>query len=328
MNQKSIINQLELAYSPLTAYEFAMLKDDPLIEGALERASLYAITQRPVITFENVVPDKSEYNLNFEIHQKGNPEILKGRLPLIQSVVGSSDPDTIGIAFNLLNKEQTHSELPFTNIHGFSLFQQFEDSRKFLIWFSPEKLLQNWWRGDIECEVLGNFRTFLNYKIHYVGKATKQGILKRLKGHSTFQDILSLEAPVTDKDLPANEIAVLFFEFQNNLQFQTFGDNADIHEMVSALKGDNYPDQERIFLDAEKAIIKAIKPGYNKEMFHQYPKSKDGLYQANYDAISYTFMDPITLHYDQGQIIGGLSPFGGDAIRVSNNKDLHLIKHS
>jgi hypothetical protein len=32
-----------------------------------------------------------------------------------------------------------------------------------------------------------------------VGKATNQSILKRLTGHSTFQDILSLEASVNEK---------------------------------------------------------------------------------------------------------------------------------
>ena len=250
MSRKSLLNQLELAYAPLTAYEFAMLKDDALIERALEKASLYAIGQRPVITFENVIPDKVEYKLNFEIHQKGNSEILKCRLPLIQTVVGSTNEDTIAVAFNYLDKRVQQSSLPFNNIHGFSLAQQIVDETKFLIWFSPEKLLQNWWKENIECEIEGDIRSFTKYKIHYVGKATKQSILKRLTGHSTFQDILSLESAVTEKQLPANEIVILPFEFQDNLQIQSFGQGSDIDSMVAALNGDNYPKQERVFLDA------------------------------------------------------------------------------
>ena len=46
MDRKSLINQLELAYAPLTAYEFAIVKDDHLIERALEKASLYIISHR------------------------------------------------------------------------------------------------------------------------------------------------------------------------------------------------------------------------------------------------------------------------------------------
>lgn len=68
-------------------------------------------------------------------------------------------------------------------------------------------------------------------------------------------------------------------------------------------------------------------PSYNKELFKNYPKSKDGLYEDRYDAISYTFMDPITLMYNEGEIVGGLTPFGGDSIFISDNKELKLLKH-
>lgn len=327
MDRKSLLNQLELAYAPLTAYEYTMVKNDPIIERALEKASLYAIGQRPVITFENIIPDTSEYQLNFEIHQKGNTNVLKCKLPLIQKVVGSKDDDLIHVAFNFLDKSSKQDGPPFNNVHGFSLVHQLETEGKFLIWFSPEKLLQNWWKENIECEIEGDFRSFLDYKIHYVGKATKQSILKRLTGHSTFQDILALEASVTDKQLPANEIVVLCFEFQDNLQIQSFGEKSKVEDMAAALRGDNYPDQEKIFLDAEKALIKAMKPNYNKELFNNYPKSEDGLYQDNYDAISYTFMDPIKLKYEQGDIVGGLTHIGGDAILILDNKDFKLVKH-
>ena len=69
MNQKRLINQIELAYAPLTAFEFANLKDDKEIEKIMENASLYLIGQRAVITFENVQPDFNNFILNFEIHQ-------------------------------------------------------------------------------------------------------------------------------------------------------------------------------------------------------------------------------------------------------------------
>ena len=55
--------------------------------------------------------------------------------------------------------------------------------------------------------------------------------------------------------------------------------------MIASLLGENYPDQEKVFLDAEKALIKAMQPSYNKELFKSYPFSKDGLYHDNYDTI-------------------------------------------
>jgi len=327
MNRKSLLNQLELAYAPLTAYEFAMVKDDKLIERALENANLYLIGQRPVITFENIIPDTNIYQLNFEIHQKGNPNILKCYLPFDQEILGLMKDNLVAVSFNYLDKSIKQEKPPFQNIHGFSLHKRNGEVNEFIIWFSPEKLLQNWWKGNIDCEIEGDWKSFIQYKVHYVGKATKQSILKRLTGHSTFQDILSLETPVTEKQLPANEIVILPFEFQDNLHLHSFGDGADTKDMVAALLGENYPKQEKIFLDAEKALIKAMQPAYNKEMFNSYPISKDGLYNDNYNAISYTFMDPIVLIYDEGEIKGGLTPIGGDAILILDNKEFKLVKH-
>lgn len=326
MKRNGILNKLELAYAPLSGYEFALVKDDPLIELAVNEADIYIIAQRPVLTFENVYPNSHEYSLNFEIHQRGNTNILKGTLPLIQKNLGCKSNDTIEIAFNFLDKNNIQDKIPFGNLRGFSLTHQIEKQRKFLAWFSPEKLLQNWWKGQLDCEVEGDYRTFLKYKVHYVGKATKQSILKRLTGHNTFQDILSIERPITYQDLPSNEIAVLMFEFEDNLHINVFGLESTTEEMVDALMGKTFPIRETISLDAEKALIKAMQPNYNKELFKNYPKSKDGLYKHDLGFVSYSFVDPITLVYPQGEIVGEQSLEGGDTILVKDNETFELRK--
>ncbi|MBC3789343.1 hypothetical protein [Spirosoma utsteinense] len=132
---------------------------------------------------------------------------------------------------------------------------------------------------------------------------------------------------MTKKQLPANEIVILPFGFQDNLQIQTFGDEAATKDMVASLLGENYPDQEKVFLNAEKALIKAMQPSYNKELFNNYPVSKDGLYDENYDVISYTLIDPIVLTYKEGEIRGGLTHIGGDAILILDNSEFKLVKH-
>lgn len=265
--------------------------------------------------------------LTFEIHQKGNPNTLKVKLPIFQDILECTKKDQIACAFNFLDKSKKQTGFPLYNIHGFSIVKVLKTEKKFLVWFSPEKLLQNWWKGIIKCDIIGDFRSFLKYKVLYVGKATKQSIFKRLTGHETFQDILTLQTPVTEMQLPANEIVILPFEFQDNLEFQTFDNDDSIKSMASVLMGEKYPSQTKVFLDAEKALINAIKPSYNKELFKNYPISKDGLYEDNYDYITYTFIDPITLVYDEGEICGGLSEIGGDSILIKENKELELLKY-
>ena len=120
MDRKTLLSQLELAYAPLTAYEFAKTKNDKLIELALQEASLYIIAQRPVITFENVSPDLFNFCLTFDVHQKGSDTILKGSLPLIQKVAGSKKGDNITISFNFLNSSSASSnKTTFTDLFIF-----------------------------------------------------------------------------------------------------------------------------------------------------------------------------------------------------------------
>ena len=102
---------------------------------------------------------------------------------------------------------------------------------------------------------------------------------------------------------------------------------SNVNDMVDSFLGTNYPDQEKVFLDAEKALIKAMEPLYNTEMFKNYPISKDGLYKDNYNSISYTFIDPIVLKYNNGEIRGGLNFIGGDTIVITENTKFELIKN-
>ena len=95
--------------------------------------------------------------------------------------------------------------------------------------------------------------------------------------------------------------------------------------MFNLLLGKNHPEQKTIFLDAEKALVNALQPKY-KEIYKNYPKSKDGLFQHKLDAFSYTFVDPISLLYDQGAIEGGVKFIGGDTIVVENNESVKIIK--
>ena len=319
---------MELAYGPITNWEFAHVKSDPNIEMVLDQASLYIVAQRPIITFEKLLVNPEELVLEFEIHQRHNPHVLKCRFPYLQDVFNIDGSNEISLALNLIDKGKSSSNSSIRNVIGFSLVEIIDEMEtRFVAWFSPEQLLYNSLRGKIDCKIDGDPRAFLRYKVHYVGRATKQGILQRLTGHSSLQDILSIENPLSYGDLPTHEIAILCFRFRDNLLVQTFGLESSVDEVVEALITEKVLDQQKVFLDAEKALIKAMNPLYNKILFKDYPKSKDGLYDENYNAISYTIMDPLTLEYPDGNIEGGLTMFGGDHIFVRDNETFELVKN-
>jgi hypothetical protein len=170
------------------------------------------------------------------------------------------------------------------------------------------------------------FALFTKYNVHYVGKATEQEIWKRLTGHSKLQDILSLENPLCYGSLPTHEIAILTFMFEENMFMRTPGDDVKDGALADWYLGKDLPTQKTIYLDAEKALIHAMQPSYNEELFRNYPKSVDGLHKHKLDMVNYTFTDPITLVYEKGEIRGGLSRSGGDAIRVTDNSKSEFIK--
>ena len=330
MEQKSIINQIELAYSPLSNFEFSILKNDKAILSAIEKSNVYIIGQRPILSFENLRVDNEIQVLYFEIHQKDNLSVLKCKLPYFQEIIGASRDKDIGLGLNRIDSLDEKSNQRIKIIHGFSLVEfpnNYVETKRFLIWFSPEKFLQNYWKELVQCEIDGDIREFLKYKVHYVGKATEQHVFERLTGHSSLQDILSQEYPFKFGDLPTHEISILFLKFRDNLEILSWDENSDPQEMAAVMNGEKRPNQKKISLDAEKALIKAMAPKYNDILFKNYPFSKDGLYDENYNKIVYTFMEPLTLKYEKGEIQGGLSFWGGDSIIITENKEFILSKH-
>jgi hypothetical protein len=324
MRINALINQLELAYSPLSNYAFQILKKEPIIREILKESSLYIITQRPVITFENLRVDEESARIIFEIRQKQNPNILEVEVPLFQKYLATDPANRIELQLSSPDKNNDLSKTPFFNLSGFKILEAGE----FVVWFSPEKFLHNYWDGYIDANIKGPMRDFTSYKVLYIGKATEQEVWKRLTGHSSLQEILSLEDPITYGDLPTNEIAILFFKFKENLSLKSFGEESTSEELTQAFLQQDLPDTKTIFLDAEKAFISAMQPKYNREFYKNYPQTQDGLHKHNLTSYSYSLVDPISLVYNNGSIEGSSTPWGGDTILITENQRVQIIKQS
>ncbi|SDD67486.1 hypothetical protein [Pedobacter soli] len=330
MSTKTLLNILQLAYSPISNYDFAVIKDDKLIKGYMNKASIYAIVQRPVLTFQNLDVDKTnpiDPFLTFEIHQQGNKEILTGRLRIYQRNFGADKDQGIYIAVTHTYPKPNDEEpsFPFFNVANFI----FKTAKQDVIWLSPEKLIYHYLRDTIEVDIFGNIPTLLKYQVYYVGKSTEQDIVERLTGHSHLQDILSLERPLHYGTLPTDEIAILFFEFQENFNIASVGEEdgeEEMQEMVDLIMGRTSIDDKAIYLDAEKALINVLKPKHNRQLYNNYPKSADGLYKHNLNLLTYSLYDPLTLMYSDGEISGDPNYLGADRIVIENGSNLYIEK--
>lgn len=328
MPRKVMFNYLELAYSPVSNYVFSLIKEDPEFQHATQQSSLYIIAQRGELTFELLTlnpADDHQLLCVFQIKQKGNNSVLDCIVPLYQPNLASDMTRDLKFHIEYALPKPDPMPMGFPQNRITNLLFTYHDGT-FVGWLSPENFIQNYLNGAIEATVDGPIDNFITYKVHYVGKATEQNVYQRLTGHSTLQNILSLEYPLHYGTLPTHEIAILFLRFREAVKLHTISSTDEItDDIIDSVMGRNNPTLRTISLDAEKALIKAMQPKYNKEFYKNYPKSKDGLYPWNLDAYSFMIHSYIILEYQNGRIKGVPDIGTADEIVVERRRPLRVI---
>jgi hypothetical protein len=332
MFSKRLFNKLKLSFSPLSNYDYVLLTAQTSLPDILADSHIYMIVQRPCLTFEELYVDPTNEDdpvLRFKICKKGTDDHLECSFPYRRGMFKELFKEKMGLIFTpdyeFINQQYT--DPPFYHIANFLMCA---DEDGYGSWFSPEKFLFERWNDFYESEVKGDISDFLKYQVHYIGKATEEHIIKRLTGHEHLQDILTVEFPLHYGSLPTDEIAILFYEFSDNIHLAMFGPEDDIGlDLFQQMLDGNLPvvPKKKIYLDAEKALIHALKPKHNKIFYKDYPRSKDGLQQEHLDVYTYTFFDPITLVYAEGEIVGSDHFIEADTLLVNKGAPLEILKH-
>lgn len=326
MAVKTLTSYLKLSYTPISNYDFAAIKSNDVLQSYLNNGHIYIIAQRPVITFNNLTLDKSNYNpiLEFTINQIGSAEVLNCKFPICQENLCAQNDPLIGLYLTYIHPkpDPIPIEGPYNGLANFVLTGSNGDK----FWFSPEKLFYHYWNGHIQLVFKGDIDHFTHYKIHYIGKATEQDIVKRLTGHSHLQDILSLELPFHYGSLPTNEIVLLLFNFEDTIHANSYAYEEPVEDTVELIMGRSIIPEKTIYTDAEKALINSLKPKHNRQYYPKYPLSADGISSFKLDGYSYCFVDPITLIYSDGTVKGHKKPHLADYIWIEGNKRPVIIK--
>ncbi|WP_432462535.1 hypothetical protein [Citrobacter freundii] len=194
---------------------------------------------------------------------------------------------------------------------------------------TPDELLMR--RGRHENIVSGfdNYREIMTFDLLYVGIAKEnQDSYNRLiaKGHKARMDILASEEQRTPGARVSDETYLLLFKVEP-LTITTFSGSGDLDDDDLNFSIDYH----RVVADAEKAVINAFKPKYNKQLYASYPKGTDGLYKQGYDGYSYAISEGVAFNTAYGTIKGARDYTGfllsNDADFISVNGDevtLHI----
>jgi hypothetical protein len=315
MDWQGLTVKLQLAYPPVSNFDFTNVRGEPAVQQWLHDSMIYMIVQRPVLTFDNVVA--WEGFLTFDIVQRGNDQKLHCHMPVRQRAFGNDPDDDIDLEMGWHDEVDEKTMLACANIDAF----KFYCNQEFSAWLTPERFLYEWQHGHIQAEVAGNPRTFVAYHVHYVGKATDQPIWDRLDGHKTLQKILSIVRP-TVGSLPTHELALLLFRVEEAWSVKIF-EPESLFEAGPAL-----PSKKEISLDAEKLLVKSLAPGFNdpKKSFPNYPISKDGLYSYDFNRYAYQITDELALSNGSLVIQGALDQNKADILAIDNNETVTVME--
>lgn len=292
---KNIEIHAKTQYPIVSAYEFEFLKTDNEIKALLKPCTIYFIIQRPLMYYNNF--KTCDGLITFEIVDDSSS------IPLQCSFIPSenkfcTEEEDIQVEVLFYKKYKDIKE-PFNDVAAFKLLNI---NNEFLSWFSPQKFIYEFLSGSIKADINGDITKYIDYKVHYIGKAFSQDIWERLTGHEKMQKILTLEDSLNTKSLKAPfEISLLMlningFTEANIFPYNGFGLSKDcnpiLHDISFEEDNDSFErfnsvalssDSEQLTIEVEAMLINSFKPEkYNKVLYKNYPNIKNGTRSVGY----------------------------------------------
>ncbi|WP_145329947.1 hypothetical protein [Paenibacillus xylanexedens] len=304
---KQINNILRLSYSPMTIFEFEKFRDDIDIGNYLENCTIYIIAKRKLPIMQLIEGDSSK------VHLKISMQGISNELEIIISQTYNEKLFKGGLTY-MRTGNNTKDEASF---HSITLYR---GDKEFILAANIDRLLHLHSQGLITLLTKGDPEPILTYDVLYVGQCTEQHIFKRFKSHHALQEILINENIIPENYQMVNDLVLLPFNISSDLVSRIDSDMSfeDVNDLLVGNHGIN---ENAISLDCEKSLIKAINPKYNKTKFLNYPKSKDGLYKYNLNAVVYQIQEDIVLRYGEKCIYGDRSLKDASKIAVFENEE-------
>ena len=302
-------------YPIVSAYEFEFLKGEEIIRQRLNNCTIYIIAQRPLTYFDNVCLDNGL--IEFDITD-GTQDPLHCRVSLIENNICAAD-EVVDIDVQFFSKEPG-KERPFRDVGALKVYKL---DGTFVLWWSPQKFLYEVIVKNLSAEIMGDPMRFLDFKVHYIGKAFSQKVWDRLAGHDKMQRILTMEGPLGSPVSRAPfEISLIMLDIVGlddavEIPYAGMTARPGVNPILHKVDLDDDEAFERFLhqplvqlrdealtLETEAFLIRQFRPAYNEVLYENYPNIKNGMRSKGY---SYTDLVverlPAILrtdHYDAG----------------------------
>lgn len=316
---KTIQIHAQTRYPIVSAYEFEFLKSESEIQALLKPCTIYFILQRPLLYFDNL--RIADSGITFSITDDSSRQPLE--CTFVPSENGFCGPDEELLIDLQFFKKTPDTAAPYNDVGAIKFLNL---NQNFLGWFSPSKFLYEILDQRLKAKVVGNIADYLDFQVHYIGKAFSQDIWNRLTGHEKMQSILTLEDSLNQRSLRAPfEISLLMLDIDGydeanifpNYEFALQPGIDPIEYAFSDAEDDERFDQyydpklaaraPELTSEVEAMLVSTFKPKYNDIKFENYPNIKAGTRSAGYTQ-STLMIEKLpailkTEHHEQGLVL-------------------------
>ncbi|HCE2447337.1 TPA: hypothetical protein NGU01_004409 [Vibrio parahaemolyticus] len=298
-----------LVSHPITNNEFRNKTQKSNLLSDLENSKLYAIAQAryPRIDFEYRDGYIEIIVSNGEFKSIGSINIL-----YLFKVNYPEYIDQI-LSGNLVLDFKTYSDPNCYFVIGLKEKSTGNMVREGMIEISAWQLLFYKNRGENWIYGFDNYKEFLKFFIHYVGKTSRSTYERLSKGHHARSNILSSAEPINRLNLLSEELLVLAFEV----------DAINIVKDPEVYRLDEIKIDDVVDL-LERSLISTVKPKYNDLKY----KTHGEKFKVNskLDACCFTLNDNIELFTDKSKICGkyDLSGLGNSDFIILDESGIHL----
>jgi hypothetical protein len=279
--EKFKISHLKLAYPPLSSQEAVWAEDDPEVEKFLRQSDFYRIGGRR----EVILSDFTKIGNDYSFKVACGDELVDSATVHFDRF--GFDPGTV-LTIRVNEKLILLADGP-------------GDDARVIGQLTTEQLLYHRAQCDAFISGLGRYREFLKYDLLYVGIAKEGDSYSRLiaNGHQPRTKILSNELQRGPGARVADEIYLFLFRVE-----PFFVNTYDLDDEFEFMTEPTKSEQKRIVADAEKAFVSLLNPEYNKVLFKNYPRGKDGLYTAGLTRYLYSIGEVLSFSTPKGEIKG------------------------
>lgn len=322
---KALTIKATVRYPVVSAYEFEFLKEEAAVKQHLEPCTLYVIIQRPLLVINNL--HGKDGVIHFTIDDDTPSAPLECEINLVEAGFLQHEGEEFELEMQFFRPRDRDNHA----FNELACFKIFDCNGSFKVWFSAQRFIYHYLEAAPGFSLAGDVTKYIDYTVHYIGKAFNQAVWERLTGHEKMQKVLTMERSKNVRSLGAPfEISLMLIAITDALetyQIPYMGwpliEDPILHPISTDAEMERFltpwvtePTVE-LTNEFEAKLISELKPDYNQTQFSKYPYIASGARSLGYSICDLQItMMPAILQTRHAKLVPFMPTQLGAAVRA------------